>query len=135
MSSAVIFTGSRVLSSMVVSYAVLKPALSPEGSIDYRPCRRPCRQECGASMSLDIGVLDHSAPNLGLFLDECRGLGGSAAGGAQVDLGKVLLRFGALQHLVYGFVELGDDGGRRLWRCGHGIPGAGFEILHTGLGE
>src|SRR6478752_10591177 len=29
---------------------VLKPALSPEGSIDYRPCRRPCRQEWGASM-------------------------------------------------------------------------------------
>src|SRR5262249_57570795 len=43
----------------------------------------------GASMSLDVGVLDHCAPNLGLFPDECRGLGRSAPGGVQVDLGKV----------------------------------------------
>src|SRR5262249_32358645 len=41
----------------------------------------------------------------------------------------------ALQHLVYGLIELGNDGGRRLWRSSHCIPGARFEVLHSSFGE
>src|SRR5689334_165210 len=94
MSSAVIFTGSRVLSSMVVSLR----------GIDCRPYCRWFNCIIGLvggpvgmvragprSMGLNVGVLDDAAPHFGFLLDKGRSLGGCAAGSVKVDFGKVAL--------------------------------------------
>ena len=88
-----------------------------------------------ASVRFDVRVLDDAAPDFGFLLDEGCGFGRRAAGGAQVDLCKVVLRLRAVQHFVDGLVEFGDDCCWRLRRRGQRVPGAGLEALYAGFVE
>src|SRR5450759_1886409 len=86
-------------------------------------------------MCQNLRLFDHFAPDLRLLLEESLGFGGRAAGGVQVDLGEMRLRLRTVEHVIDRLVELGDDGWRRIWRRGDGVPGARLESFHANFVE